>query len=111
MLSRFGALGLFQCCGAGPSPEFLSPRGRRGFAASSFALFDQKLTTPTSHCYLNGMAILTFDTHKVIKAFERAGLSEDQVEDVTAAIGEVVGENVTTQADLHALELRLSKQL
>lgn len=57
------------------------------------------------------MATLAFDTHKVVKAFERAGFSEEQAEDVTAAIGEAVGENVATKIDLHALELRLSKQL
>lgn len=48
---------------------------------------------------------------KILKAFERAGLSEEQAEDATAAIGEAVGENVATKADLHVLELRLSKQL
>ena len=47
----------------------------------------------------------------ICSAFEWAGLSEEQAEDVTAAIGEAVGENVATQADLRALELCLSKQL
>ena len=48
---------------------------------------------------------------KILKAFERAGLSEEQAEDVTAAIGEAVGENVATKACPYVLELRLSKQL
>ena len=55
---------------------------------------------------------------KILKAFERAGISEEQVEAVTDAIGEAAGKNDSTQvnlpalkADLRALELRLSKQL
>ncbi len=48
---------------------------------------------------------------KILEAFRRAGLSEEQAGDVIAAIDEAVGENVTTQTDLHALELCFSKQL
>lgn len=33
---------------------------------------------------------------KILKAFERARLSEEQAEDVTAAVGEAAGENVST---------------
>ena len=47
-----------------------------------------------------GMGAVAFDTHKVVKDFKRAGFNDQQAEAVVSAVGEAVGENVATKADL-----------
>ena len=43
---------------------------------------------------------MAFDTHKVVKDLKRAGFNDEQAEAVVSAVGEAVGENVATKADL-----------
>ena len=46
------------------------------------------------------MGVVAFDTHKVVKDLKRAGFNDQQAEAVVSAVGEAVGENVATKADL-----------
>ena len=46
------------------------------------------------------MSTLAFDTPKAVKALQAAGAAEPLAEAVVATVGEAVGENVATKADL-----------
>lgn len=46
------------------------------------------------------MSTLAFDTHKAVKALQAAGAAEPLAEAVVATVGEAVGENVATKADI-----------
>ena len=56
------------------------------------------------------MAALAFDTLKAAKALRAAGFDDAQAEAVIATVGDAVGGNVATKADLQALELRITHQ-
>ena len=49
------------------------------------------------------MTTLTFDTHKAVKALKDAGAEERLAEAVVATVGDAVGGNVATKADLEPL--------
>ncbi len=57
------------------------------------------------------MAVTTFDTHAAVRALEKAGLESAQAEAITATIRGAVTEGVATQADLAALETRLTERI
>ncbi len=64
------------------------------------------------------MATLAFDTHKAVKVLQAAGADESLAEAVVATVGEAMGENVATKADIAGLkadiaelEARLYRQL
>ena len=56
------------------------------------------------------MAARAFDTLKAAKALRAAGFDDAQAEAVIATVGDAVGGNVATKADLQALELRITHQ-
>jgi len=49
------------------------------------------------------MASLAFDTHKAVKLLQDAGADEPLAEAVVATIGDAVGDQVATKADLKTL--------
>ena len=49
------------------------------------------------------MSALAFDTLKASKAMKAAGFDDAQVEAVIATVGDAVGGNVATKADMQAL--------
>lgn len=57
------------------------------------------------------MSVLAFDTHKAVKALQEAGAAEPLAEAVVGTIGDALGENVATKADLAELEARLYRHL
>ena len=57
------------------------------------------------------MSALAFDTYKAVAALKQAGFEEAQAEAVVTTIGEALGGNVATKADLKELEAALYKQL
>lgn len=57
------------------------------------------------------MAVTTFDTHAAVRAMEEAGLESAQAEAITETIRSAVTEGVATQADLAALEARLTERI
>ncbi len=64
------------------------------------------------------MNALAFDTHKAVKALKEAGADERLAEAVVATVGDAMGENVATKADIAAvrsdiaaLEARLYRHL
>lgn len=57
------------------------------------------------------MSAVAFDTHKAVAALKQAGFEEAQAEAVVTTIGEALGGNVATKADLKELEAALYKQL
>ncbi len=56
---------------------------------------------------MNTVTAIAFDTHKAVKALKEAGFDDPQAEAVVATVGDAMGENVATKADLQALELRM----
>ena len=56
------------------------------------------------------MGAVAFDTHKVVKDLKRAGFNDQQAEAVVSAVGEAVGENVTTKADLEPVATKADLQ-
>ena len=58
------------------------------------------------------MSLLVFDTLKATKALKQAGFDEVQAEAVVATVGDAIGGNVATKADLEktAGELRADMQ-
>lgn len=56
------------------------------------------------------MAALAFDTLKAAKVLRAAGFDDAQAEAVVATVGDAVGGNVATKADLQAFELRITHQ-
>lgn len=57
------------------------------------------------------MTALAFDTHKAAKALREAGADELLAEAGVATVGDAMGGNVATKADLAELEARLSRHL
>ncbi len=51
-----------------------------------------------------GMTTLSFDTHKAVKALKEAGFDDGQAEAVVATVGEAIGGNVATKADIAGLK-------
>ena len=49
------------------------------------------------------MSTLVFDTHKAVKILQEAGANERLAEAVVATVGDAMGENVATKADLAVL--------
>ena len=56
------------------------------------------------------MGAVAFDTHKVVKDLKRAGFNDEQTEAVVSAVGEAVGENVATKADLELVATKTDIQ-
>ena len=56
------------------------------------------------------MGAVAFDTHKVVKDLKRAGFNDEQAEAVVSAVGEAVGENVATKADLELVATKTDIQ-
>lgn len=59
---------------------------------------------------VSGMGAVAFDTHKVVKDLKRAGFNDLQAEAVVSAVGEAVGENVATKADLEPVATKADLQ-
>ena len=57
------------------------------------------------------MTTLAFDTHKAVKALQAAGAAEPLAEAVVATVGEAVGENVATKADIAEVQAALKADL
>ncbi len=55
------------------------------------------------------MAGLAFDTHKAVKALREAGADEPLAEAVVVTIGDALGENVATKADLAEIKVNLAE--
>ena len=55
------------------------------------------------------MAGLAFDTHKAVKALREAGADEPLAEAVVVTIGDALGENVATKADLTGVKADLAE--
>ncbi len=76
------------------------------------------LTITATRSSLDHMSVLAFDTHKAVKALKEAGADERLAEAVVATVGNAMGENVATKADIAAvrsdiaaLEARLYRHL
>lgn len=54
------------------------------------------------------MASVAFDTYKAVKALKKAGFEEVQAEAVVVTVGEAVGENVATKADMAELRAEIA---
>jgi len=61
------------------------------------------LTIPAARSSLGNVTSLAFDTHKAVKALKEAGADERLAEAVVATIGDAMGENVATKADIAAV--------
>lgn len=57
------------------------------------------------------MSTLVFDTHKAVKILQEAGANERLAEAVVATVGDAMGENVATKADLAALRSDLQSDI
>lgn len=57
------------------------------------------------------MSTLVFDTHKAVKTLQEAGANERLAEAVVATVGNAMGENVATKADLAALRSDLQSDI
>ena len=57
------------------------------------------------------MAGFAFDTHKAVKALREAGADEPLAEAVVVTIGDALGENVDTKADLTGVKAELKTDL
>ena len=55
------------------------------------------------------MTTLAFDTHKAVKALRAAGADEPLAEAVVATVGDAIGENVATKADLAEVKADLAQ--
>ena len=53
------------------------------------------------------MSALAFDTHKAVTALKQAGFEEAQAEAVVSTMGEALGGNVATKADLTEVRVAL----
>lgn len=54
------------------------------------------------------MTTIAFDTYKAVKALKRAGFEEVQAEAVVATVGEAMGENVATKADMAEIRAEIA---
>ena len=52
---------------------------------------------------MDTMATLVFDTHKAVKTLREAGFEETQAEAMVETVGNAMGENVATKADIEPL--------
>ncbi len=57
------------------------------------------------------MASLAFDTLKAAKALRSAGFDDDQAEAVISTVGDAVGGNIATKADLQELRAEMKADL
>ena len=57
------------------------------------------------------MSALAFDTHKAVTALKQAGFEEAQAEAVVNTMGEALGGNVATKADLTEVRVALEAKL
>jgi len=57
------------------------------------------------------MSALAFDTHKAVTALRQAGFEETQAEAVVNTMGEALGGNVATKADLVAVQAKLETDI
>lgn len=57
------------------------------------------------------MSALAFDTHKAVTALKQAGFAEPQAEAVVSTMGEALGGNVATKADLAAVQAKLETDI
>ena len=54
------------------------------------------------------MTAIAFDTYKAVKALKKAGFEEVQAEAVVATVGEAMGENVATKADIAEIRVEIA---
>ena len=54
------------------------------------------------------MTTIAFDTYKAVKALKKAGFEEVQAEAVVATVGEAMGENVATKADMAEIRAEIA---
>ena len=64
----------------------------------SIALFTQVLRGT-----IRRMTTLAFDTHKAVKALKEAGFDDSKAEAVVATVGDAIGGNIATKADIAEL--------
>ena len=57
------------------------------------------------------MSTLAFDTHKAVTALRQAGFAEPQAEAVVTTMGEALGGQVATQADVAAVQAKLETDI
>ena len=57
------------------------------------------------------MSALAFDPHKAVTALKQAGFAEPQAEAVVTTMGEALGGNVATKADLAAVQAKLEAEI
>jgi len=57
------------------------------------------------------MSALAFDTHKAVTALQRAGFETTQAEAVVNTLGEALGGNVATKADLTEVRAALEADI
>ena len=57
------------------------------------------------------MSALAFDTHKAVTALKQAGFEETQAEAVVNTMGEALGGNVATKADLATVQAKLETDI
>ena len=55
------------------------------------------------------MTSIAFDTYKAVKALKKAGFEEVQAEAVVATVGEAMGENVATKADMAEIRAEIAE--
>ncbi len=54
------------------------------------------------------MPSIAFDTYKAVKALKKAGFEEIQAEAVVSTVGEAMGENVATKADMAEIRTEIA---
>ncbi len=57
------------------------------------------------------MTVLAFDTYKAVKALREAGADEALAEAVVATVGDAIGGNVATKADLAEVKAELKSEI
>ncbi len=57
------------------------------------------------------MTTLAFDTHKAVKALKEAGFEDAQAEAVVATVGDAIGGNVATKADIAELKADIFRHM
>lgn len=55
------------------------------------------------------MSMLAFDTHRAVKALCEAGAAEPLAEAVVATVGEAIGGNVATKADIAEVQTEIAQ--
>ncbi|MCY3727479.1 MAG: hypothetical protein OXF97_00585 [Nitrospira sp.] len=50
------------------------------------------------------MSMLAFDTHKAVKALKDAGFDDSKAEAVVATVGDAIGGDIATKADIAELQ-------